>query len=160
MRRGMTPRTPAPRPELRLRDLVLRDGAAELALQELHELDHPDRVDHAAAEQRRVVLQRPVRAHVEEVFAHVRARTVRDPRSSQFRCLVTHRSYLPVTRQTATGASAAAGGPRDVSAVRPAAKSNSRWSRNGTRASIPCAIAIRSPCELSRYDESSVVISR
>src|SRR5881396_4323844 len=68
----------AERPEVRLRDLVLRDGAPELALQELHELDHPDRVDHAAAEQRRVVLQRPVRAHVEEVFAHVRARTVRD----------------------------------------------------------------------------------
>src|SRR5437016_5331958 len=265
------------RTQVPFRDFLLFQRTAELALQKPDQFDHADRIDHAAPEQRILVLQRPVGPHVEEVVTDVGSRAVRDHRRSQLSGLVAHGPDLGVTRQAAAGASAAghtravaatrartgSGAPRNsrchnsveriatsawlsrnpsarparqrrtnpatacglkipvrarlagssssstYSAGRPskkagtsgarygclrrrvtaggtrsvpspqrrrmsfsrrprsllragsaAANSNSRWSRYGTRASTPCAIAMRSPCELSRYDESSVVISR
>src|SRR2546428_13668187 len=99
------------RAQVPFRDLVLFQRAAELPLQKPDQLDHADRIDHAAPEEWIVVLQRPVGTHVEEGFTHVGSRAVRDHRPRELSRFGAHRPHLTVARQAAAGASAAAGPP-------------------------------------------------
>src|SRR2546425_12318420 len=86
------------RAEILLGDLVLRDREPEGILQELHQLDYADRVDHTGAQERVLVAQLPVGAHVEKVLSHVGAGPVEDLWLGRPRRLFTPRP--PLRRRT------------------------------------------------------------